>query len=134
MVDQRQLKQNNQALSSITDQVFVPSITYTAYMVILQLALFDIKAEVVEANKNWELLSAGSLISPINCSIRVVTVILEYFDHILEGLCPCLFQVGPLPPPLYRVAIFHYTVIGCILSANNKGSGHDSKSKKTVKP
>ena len=47
----------------------------------------------------------------IDCSIRVVTVILEYFEHILAhfGAWFCLFKVGsssPHFPP--RIIIDHH--------------------------
>ena len=56
----------------------------------------------------------------INCSIRgVVTVILEYFEHILlEGLCPAFTKLGgpsPLPPPLCTYAILYMYTLSYIM-------------------
>ena len=54
-------------------------------------------AEATEANKNWG--AARLLRFPIDCSIRVVTVILEYSEYtgsFLEGLYLCLIKVAGL--------------------------------------
>ena len=43
----------------------------------------------MEASKSW-----GAAWLPDDCSIWVVTVILEYFEYILGGALPLKFQSG----------------------------------------
>ena len=87
-------------------RITLPSLTITSN----QYSYSIMHAEEAEANKNWGAARLLKLMRfPIDCSIRVVTVILEYSEHIIlanfwRGSAPAFSKLEgfspTLPPPL----------------------------------
>ena len=81
-------------------RIILPSMTITS-------SQYSYSIMHAERNKNWRAATLLKLMMfPIDCSIRVMTVILEYFEHIIlywlifGGALPLPFQSwGAIAPP-----------------------------------